>query len=421
EIASAEEEEAQGQAALEQVKEALSGLSAAAAGLLKEQEALHQQSAGLDLERLSLQKDREAKEETIARLTESGSDRTEKEAALQAELESFREATKQAEEDIAAKRQELAALKTAGEDAGKQMDALTVERESFQAEDSRLRTLERQKTEEKEKISGELARLEERKVTMLRDYDDTVNKLFDEYQLTRREAAELSAPAEDPVATGRSLSELKGKIKALGSVNVGAIEEYKEVSARYEFMNGQIQDVETSKKELNQLIEDLTSNMALRFREQFQRINRAFGSTFTDLFGGGKAELLLEDELDILECPIQIRVQPPGKNVQNTDLLSGGEKGLSAIALLCAILKVTPAPFCIFDEVEAALDDVNVSRFAQYIRQMTGNTQFILITHRRGTMEEADIMYGITMEEEGVSKLLELRTAELVDRLGLNA
>lgn len=185
-------------------------------------------------------------------------------------------------------------------------------------------------------------------------------------------------------------------------------------------MSGQINDVETSKKELLDLIHELTDNMAKQFREQFTKINTAFGKTFTDLFGGGAAELVLEDEQDILECPIDIRVQPPGKNVQNIDLLSGGEKGLSAIALLFAILKVTPAPFCIFDEVEAALDDVNVARFAQYERSMSDNIQFITITHRRGTMEAADIMYGVTMEEEGVSKLLELQTAEMAKELGLD-
>ncbi|MEE1293551.1 MAG: chromosome segregation protein SMC, partial [Acutalibacteraceae bacterium] len=289
-----------------------------------------------------------------------------------------------------------------------------------QAEGEKLRHLERNKASEREQVSGELARLEERKANMLRDYDDTVNKLYDEYELTRREAAEVAQPTEDPTGTRGTLTEVRQKIKALGSVNVGAIEEYKEVSERYEFLSDQVGDVERSRKELLDLIAELTGNMAKQFSEQFARINKAFGSTFTELFGGGKAALVLEDESDILESPISIEVQPPGKNVQNIDLLSGGEKGLSAIALLFAILKVTPAPFCIFDEVEAALDDVNVARFAQYVRNMTDNTQFILITHRRGTMEEADIMYGVTMQEEGVSKLLSLRTADMAKELGLN-
>lgn len=184
-------------------------------------------------------------------------------------------------------------------------------------------------------------------------------------------------------------------------------------------MSEQIGDVEKSKLELLKLIDELTSKMSEQFREEFVKINLSFGETFAELFGGGKAELILEDPRDVLESNIEIKVQPPGKNVKNIDLLSGGEKGLAAICLLFAILKVNPAPFCIFDEVEAALDEVNVARYAQYARRMTLNTQFILITHRRGTMEEADVLYGITMQEEGVSKLLELKTAEMAKRLGI--
>ena len=184
-------------------------------------------------------------------------------------------------------------------------------------------------------------------------------------------------------------------------------------------MKEQIEDIEKSRNELLKLISELTGKMSEQFRAQFARINSYFGETFAELFGGGKAELILEDPLNVLECAIEIKVQPPGKNVRNIDLLSGGEKGLSAIALLFAILKVTPAPFCIFDEVEAALDDVNVTRYAEYVRRMTKNTQFILITHRRGTMEEADVLYGVTMQEEGVSKMLELKTAEMAKKLGL--
>ena len=167
------------------------------------------------------------------------------------------------------------------------------------------------------------------------------------------------------------------------------------------------------------MIEELTTEMSELFRERFAAINGFFRETFAQLFGGGYAELVLEDENDILECGIDIKAQPPGKNVKNLSLLSGGEKGLIGIALLFAILKVRPAPFCVFDEVEAALDDVNVVRYAQYVRMMTENTQFILITHRRGTMEEADVLYGVTMQEHGVSKLLELKTAQLAAQLKL--
>ena len=254
---------------------------------------------------------------------------------------------------------------------------------------------------------------------MQQDCIDTENKLFDEYQLTRREAEAVAEKPEEPRVAQRTLNEIKGKIRALGSVNVGAIEEYKEVKERHEFMSEQVGDVEKSKKELIKLITELTDKMSYQFREQFNKINLNFNDTFRELFGGGKAELIIEDPTDILESNIDIKLQPPGKNVKRLDSLSGGEKGLSAIALLFAIMKVNPAPFCIFDEVEAALDDVNVSRYAQYVRKMTDNTQFILITHRRGTMEEADMLYGITMQEQGVSKLLELKTAELAKQLGI--
>ena len=255
---------------------------------------------------------------------------------------------------------------------------------------------------------------------MVKDYDDTVNKLYDEYQLTKREAEAICEKPEEPRKAQQRLHELKNSIRALGSVNVSAIEEYKEVKERYEFMNEQVTDVERSKKELLNLIDELTDKMSTQFREQFIKINQNFGETFSELFGGGKAEIILEDPTDVLESNIDIKLQPPGKNVKRLDSLSGGEKGLSAIALLFAILKVNPAPFCIFDEVEAALDDVNVSRYAQYVKRMTDNTQFILITHRRGTMEEADVLYGITMQEQGVSKLLELKAAEMVKKLGLS-
>ncbi len=191
------------------------------------------------------------------------------------------------------------------------------------------------------------------------------------------------------------------------------------MSERYEFMSEQITDIEKSKRELIKLIDELTGKMSSQFREKFTQINENFGETFRELFGGGTAELVLEDPTDVLESGIEIKLQPPGKNVKRLESLSGGEKGLSAIALLFAILKVNPAPFCIFDEVEAALDDVNVTRYAQYVRKMTDNTQFILITHRRGSMEEADVLYGITMQEQGVSKLLELKTAEMAKKLGI--
>ena len=214
--------------------------------------------------------------------------------------------------------------------------------------------------------------------------------------------------------------ELKSKIRGLGSVNVDAIEEYKEVSERYEFLNAQVQDVEVSKDELLALIGELTVQMREIFIERFKQINYNYGIVFAEMFGGGKGELKLSDPDDILHSGIEMHVQPPGKVILNLDVLSGGEKALAAIALLFAILKVTPSPFCVLDEIEAALDDVNVDRYAAYLRRMCDNTQFIAITHRRGTMEEADVLYGVTMQEQGVSKLLELRASEVEQKLGIS-
>jgi chromosome segregation protein len=258
-----------------------------------------------------------------------------------------------------------------------------------------------------------MARLSERKESMAQELENISNRLYEEYELTRRDAEELNIVIEDVGESRKRLNELKAKIKGLGSVNLSAIEEYSEVSERYEFMHVQVNDVEKSKAELIKLIQELTGKMGEQFRTQFNKININFGATFSELFGGGKASLVLSDELDVLESDIEIKVQPPGKNVQNISLLSGGEKGLSAIALLFAILKVNPCPFCIFDEVEAALDDVNVAKYASYVRRMTDDTQFILITHRRGTMEIGDRLYGITMPQRGISQAIELNVNEI--------
>ncbi len=397
----------------------LSGLNEEKENLDKLREKSDEVRNGLNLEIVALKKEIESNNETVENclhLKETYSLRNDR---LIAEIEEIRAKNAETEKAIAELEAQAAQLRSGAENTKEKIEALVEKRTECEAKSTALRTAEREKTSEREKLGGELARLEERRNSMQRELETAQNKLYDEYQLSLREAAELGIVLDDIPKAQRTLHELKNKIRALGNVNVGAVEEYKEVSERFEYMSTQIGDIEKSKTELIKLIEELTGKMAERFREQFRRINNNFGETFRDLFDGGKAELVLDDPQDVLECNINIRVQPPGKNVQNIDLLSGGEKGLAAIALLFAILKVTPAPFCIFDEVEAALDDVNVSRYASYVRNMTGNTQFILITHRRGTMEEADMLYGVTMQEEGVSKLLELKTAEMAKKLGL--
>ena len=373
--------------------------------------------AKLDL--LAVQKDIQSKQETVAMLRHRMTNQGLRMEDLNREISGIADGSRQIKADIKQLEQQAEELRSRGKVSNEDVEKLIADKQEQDELAARLRQEERAKSSDREKLGGEVARLEERKAVMEKELDDTVAKLYDEYQLSRREAQELGIVLEDIGEARRRLQEIKNKIRALGSVNVGAIDEYKEVSERYEYMSAQISDIEKSKIELEKLITELTAKMAEQFREQFAKINRHFGETFSELFDGGKAELVLEDEHNVLECPIEIKVQPPGKNVQNIDLLSGGEKGLSAIALLFAILKVSPAPFCFFDEVEAALDEVNVARYAQYARRMTANTQFILITHRRGTMEEADVLYGVTMQEKGVSKLLELKTAEIARKLGL--
>ena len=277
-----------------------------------------------------------------------------------------------------------------------------------EAEITRMGQENRTLTDEREKMSGEMARLAERKTAAEEELNATAAKLWEEYQLAETEAEALCVPFENITELRRLVAEVRGKIRALGNVNVGAIDEYKEVKERYDFLKAQVTDVEKSRTELNRMITELSAEMRELFTGSFRRINQHFGSIFRELFGGGSARLYLSDENNVLESGIEIEVSPPGKVIKNLSALSGGEQALVAISIYFAILAVNPAPFCILDEIEAALDDVNVVRYAQYLRRMTDNTQFIVITHRRGTMEAADVLYGVTMQEDGVSKILKL-------------
>ena len=325
---------------------------------------------------------------------------------------------------IAAKKNDIAAIEGTIEEIKKQI-ALGEEdivffsnkREEIEKQTVLLRSEEKEKTLERENIGGELARLTERKENMLADYDNVIKQLYDEYGLTRTEAENMGIQIESPTAAKKQLSEIKSSIKSLGSVNVAAIEEYKEVSERYEFMSEQIADVEKSRAELTKLINQLTSQMQEMFIEGFNKINECFSKTFTELFGGGKAELVLTDPDNILESGIDINAKLPGKNVPSLDGLSGGEKALTALSIYFAIMNVNAPPFCFLDEVDTALDDINVERFAQYMKKTNLATQFICVTHRRGTMEAADMLYGVTMQEKGITKLLELNVAELEKKL----
>lgn len=308
---------------------------------------------------------------------------------------------------------EIESLKILTGQLNRNIVMLNVEKIEFEKKITELRNSERATLNDKEKIALEIARFEDKKMNVQKEYDVIIAKLWDEYELTRREAIANFKVVENTSQAVKELNELRLKIKNLGVVNVAAIEEFQQVSERHQFMKSQIKDIEKSKEELYFLINDLTKQMKTLFSEKFARINDNFETVFKELFGGGKASLALTDSSDVLNSGIEIYVQPPGKIVTHLEALSGGERALIAIALYFAIMKVSPAPFCVLDEIEAALDDVNVDRFAAYLRKMNKNTQFIVISHRRGTMEEADVLYGVTVQNEGVSKLLELRATEI--------
>ncbi|MBP3832294.1 MAG: chromosome segregation protein SMC [Clostridia bacterium] len=259
-----------------------------------------------------------------------------------------------------------------------------------------------------EDLKAQLVKLDVKKNKLDEDLNTQVNALWEEYELTPNATGEYQKP-ENVSVTQKRVNNLHADIRDLGSINVNSIDEYNTLKNRYDFMCEQRLDLENTMSKLNKMIADITITMKEQFKEKFEVINQNFGEVFSELFGGGKATISLEDENNVLECGININVQPPGKKLQNMLLLSGGERAFTAIALLFAILKMNPAPFCVLDEIEAALDDVNVYRYADFLKKFSMDTQFLLITHRKGTMEAADTVYGVTMEEHGISKLLSIK------------
>ena len=273
-----------------------------------------------------------------------------------------------------------------------------------------------QKNDEILALERESARLSARTVQLKNEETQILDKMWESYELTPTPAEEVRVALPDEAAARTRAGELRTQMRALGNVNLDAVEEFRALTERFTFLKEQKEDLETAQRELQAVIDELTVRMKEIFASEFAKLNGYFGETFREIFGGGHAELQLADTSDILNCGIDIKVCPPGKAVKTLTLLSGGEKAFVAIALYFAILKVRPTPFCVLDEIEAALDDVNVTRYAQYLRRLTDETQFIVITHRRGTMEEADMLYGVTMQEQGVSRLLMLNLAEAEKR-----
>lgn len=399
----------------------LNNVSTGAKELSSKRDEIREKTEQINLELVTLTKDSEAARLSVEELElrkSTQSDRVKNITDEINEIKAKNENLMLSINDVKAQADELR------QKASESNDAVTQkieDRNELEKRSNELRAKEKATLTDKEKLSGDIVRLEERKANMKKEYDELGDMLFEQYELTKPEAQALGIVIDDMAEAKKRLHEIKVAIRGLGSINVGAIEEYKEVSERYNFLKEQTDDIEQSKKELAKIIDDLTSSMSEKFMTQFNKINTEFKTCFADFFGGGNGEIILEEPDNCLESAIEIKIQPPGKSVQNINLFSGGEKSLAAMALLFSVLKVQPSPFCIYDEVEAALDDVNVERFAKYMRRMTDKTQFISITHRRGTMEEADVLYGVTMQEKGVSKLLELQSAELAQQMGLEA
>ena len=381
-------------AQIEQLTAELSRIAEGSDSFLTQQNKLAQALSAKRLEQVTRRKDAELAYSQIAALEESLAALAARSEACRTEIAAIRKAKTDSQTTITQKEQ---AIREA-----------TEKRLACQQKETEALAKARTASDSREEVGREMARLAERKAAAETEYDQTVAKLWDEYQLSVSQAEQLCVEFDSLTALRAQVADLRSKIRALGSVNVSAIEEYKEVKARYDELSRQVTDVEESRNELGRMIAKLSAQMREIFTDSFRAINENFSRVFTELFGGGEASLVLEDESDVLACGIGIRVAPPGKVIKNLEALSGGEQALVAISIYFAILAVNPAPFCILDEIEAALDDANVVRFAQYLRRISDKTQFIVITHRRGTMEAANVLYGVTMQEDGVSKLLKL-------------
>jgi len=415
---------AETEAALKEQEEKAAGLRVQAEELLSGQSELLAKSGELT-EEISTRKSELAaltaeREATAARgadlrrlCAELSGDRTQKEKTL----ESYQSNIDQAAAEIEERKAALETLDTQRQALRERLETLNGEKMALEAERTAQNKRSQECNEELLNLERSVSRLEQKIATSAMEEKQILDRLWEHYELSHSDAQAQRIELESVSKATRRIGELKRDIGALGTINIGAIEEFDRVNGRYTYLTGQRDDVEKAKGELERIIGDITDQMTKIFAQQFKLLSESFQTTFTELFGGGQATLELEDEDDILGCGIEIKAQPPGKTLKTISLLSGGEKAFVAIALYFSILKVHPTPFCVMDEIEAALDDVNVTRYARYMRQLAGNTQFIVITHRRGTMEEADVLYGVTMQERGVSKILTINLNDMAKEL----
>ncbi len=406
-------EEAALVAQIETLSAELSSLSAGDDTFLETRSRLSDALSEKKLARLACEKDVEQHTAALDALHNRSEESVTRDAALAQDIARLEQLNAESEAQIAAVEQSK--QNRQGEIAAREASILAARQTRMEKEGEgyKANALSRAIAEDRERMNAEMARLAERKAAAESDYDKTIAKLWDEYQLSLTEGEKLCVAFESINLLQVQVNEIRAKIRGLGHVNVGAIEEFKEVKARFDALSTQVGDVEKSKAELLKMIAALSGQMQEIFRENFQLINANFSRIFRELFGGGSASLTLEDETSVLDSGIEIHVAPPGKVIKNLSALSGGEQSLVAISIYFAILAVNPAPFCILDEIEAALDDSNVVRYAQYLKRISDKSQFIVITHRRGTMEAADVLYGVTMQDDGVSKLLRLNVDEV--------
>lgn len=401
-------------------QEELSLITGSHGDIAAERERLSQTVNDKKMEIISVKKDIEAAHEAIKELENQKAVQFLSKDKKESEINDINTEITNIKSQIETLTGEAKTLRNSAVGKKADIEKLITERENAEQRITELRSREKEKIEHKNKYVAEVERLEGKKANVQIEYDAIIMKLWDEYELTFTEAQKLKTELESIAKVNRRINEIKSAVRALGDVNVGAIEEYKQVKERYEFLTVQVDDLIRAKTDLEKIVADLTDQMRNIFSEQFKVINMHFNNTFRELFEGGSAGLVLNDPSDVLSSGIEINVVPPGKIIKHLSMLSAGEQAFVAIALYFAILKVRPTPFCILDEIETALDDVNVVRFAEYLRRLTKDTQFIAITHRRGTMEEADTLYGVTMQEKGVSKLLTINVNEIEERLKIS-
>ncbi|MBM6938723.1 chromosome segregation protein SMC [Pseudoflavonifractor phocaeensis] len=382
--------------------------------------ALEEEMAQLKLRLTALEAEEQISAQSVAELETLRQDLAGDRAHRASLLADCAEQEAALQEEIGRQEKDLSAIRRENQGREETITRLGEEKLALEGKRNQADRESREKNTQLLQLEREVSFLEQKRAANAQEEKGILDRLWERYELTHEAAQAQRLPLESVPQAQRRVAELKKTISGLGNINLDAIEEFERVNERYTYLTDQRDDVRKSKGELAGIITQLTEEMKRIFAEQFKALNTAFGQTFRELFGGGRAALELEDPEDILNCGIEIRVQPPGKTLKILTLLSGGEKAFVAIALYFAILKVRPTPFCVMDEIEAALDDANVVRYARYMRSMASSTQFIVITHRRGTMEEADVLYGVTMQEEGVSRILTINLNDVQEELGIS-